>query len=188
MSLGQTKIAHLSSNSAGIAYLDFSGVSRKPADKAFAIQYTALILLILTFIIGSFFNKEFILQTKSEAIKQLEIAEPKETQIGDLRYSDLFNQRSSQIDQDKMDALVSLLSNHDVTLVATINTLPEEVGSGADPLTLALSRSISVQRYLLDKGVSPETFSVFASAAVSHDQAIVQFKEIQAAVEVANAQ
>ncbi len=150
------------------------------AAKAYVIQYVSLILIILTFIIGSFASRKLL--GGSRAIPRPGVTVTKETEMVDhedrrtwltstVTYQDLFGPSDGQVNIEKVIALAEFIRNHDVDLeiVITRQGVSDDAVGKAVALWEALSReSISGKYYqiLVHNTLQPEG---------NPDQAVVKF-------------
>jgi hypothetical protein len=138
--------------------MDILGVEiaeQPAASRSSTIQYFSLIMIVLTFIVGSFARQKLehssALQTlHSGQNRRRVIEEPRLS--SELVYSDLV--KDGQVNQETAGALAELLKNHDLRMEIELS-----VSAGGQ----AAARSSSVLlRYLLEQGVPPEAVEVYA--------------------------
>lgn len=148
-------------------------------------QYASLILIMLTFIIGSF--------TKPYEGGATQITPPDPSQsnkmaqlrrFGDLQYSDMFKNSDAELNQDNIDALQFILSNHDVNAeisvfagLADSNVMNQSVTD--EQMALAIARAMSMYRYFSEHGVPAEAIRVHAVATLSDAQVKVKFVDVK---------
>lgn len=127
--------------------------------RAFAVQYTSLVLILLTFTIGAF-----------GAPARPEPAEPPEAPaeipggtvmarmrpLGGLRMNSLFERDTVEVNPDAADALAGVLSNHDVKVTITIYHLAREVNFG-------VARASSLAQALAARGIPVSAAEIFAA-------------------------
>lgn len=160
----------------------------------FALQYTSLILIVLSFTIGTLvkpqmFEKqiESIPSVLPETLRQSAASdllpaasaglEKPQPLIGAIEYQDLFAGQGAQLAEDKLIALAQVLKEHDLVLDLSIFTAP----SGADDLSvnlpvLAVEQSIAVARFFEAQAVPSSAFNIRVLEVESSLQARASFK------------
>ncbi|MFM1847924.1 MAG: hypothetical protein RL417_1398 [Pseudomonadota bacterium] len=137
----------------------------RPADRAFTLQYTTLILIIITFIVGAFGGQ------KSEPLIREDVppaVEPPRSEEGSgvrayrrvpsdiVKIEHLFRPASVELDPAKAAALVTILRSHDID--AEIEVVADSMGD--DDYRMALRQARSLMRFLLDSGAPATAFQV----------------------------
>lgn len=153
-------------------------LSPQGAARPFSLQYTALILIILTFVVGAFSEPE---TSKTEAIMFPQPARAEKAvapaAIARVEYDDLFSLDSDeQLNDGVLAALLTLLRSHD--LRATIEIFSPQAAPGDGPINpfgKSLARSVTLFRALVDSGVPAGAVIVRTSMEVSTKQARVIF-------------
>jgi len=109
--------------------------------KAFATQYTSLILILLTFVLGA-----FSAPSSSGASSQLTPDSPLSA-FGSLHYTNLFEHQGL----DSLEPLLLVLRSHDVRVRLTLQA--DNLGSGLEQLKL-------LRDYLLSEGIPDEAYKL----------------------------
>ena len=144
----------------------FAAAPEGPVEQSFALQYTSLILILLTCIVGSFIRPQL-----PEPSIEKEIAT---VAFGTVEYKAFFKAGSDSIEQGAFEALVAILSSHDVHMkIATSGDINAE-----RPIEQALSRSVALQRAFIRAEISPEAFSIVAKGSASTAQVKVDISSM----------
>ena len=143
------------------------------AASAVSIQYTSLILIVLTIVVG------FSSVSKPQNLASALQVYPEKPPIGDYSYDDIFNSGGSNLENDRFDALAEILLSHDLyaqidvfadfpkpALIRELND--EQIG-------LALARAMSISKKLIERGVPQEALQVQAVLKQSTTQVDVRF-------------
>ena len=151
-----------------------SMIPQNPFARAFYTQYTALILIILTFVIGAFVKPAraaLDIQDETPAARTpLEAAT-----IGEMKLKNLFLAESSDFDAAELTALETFLVNHDVSIEMEIFSNHDADQSADDRMGLTLARTIAVMRHLRASGIPAEALHVVASPQQSLQQVHIRF-------------
>ncbi len=125
-------------------------------------QYTALILIILTFTIGAFVRGPVLKDKVVLHPKEISVDAPQERLESTLVFSDLFH-KGSNINAERANALVSFLKQHDLVaeFEMTVSQSGEELGYEK---ALVLSEALSE--------LPPHAFRIY----LRKDSAAVQAK------------
>lgn len=162
--------------------------SERPEDSAFAVLYTATLMILLTFLVGSFVagskqkagattgnssvessNKSVNVQAVSIEKKAFE-QRASTTSFGVLTFNDIFNSKSAELNGEKLTGVVQVLKSHDVRAEFQIAV---ETGDSA---LLSIARAVALSRYFEEAGIPVDAFSVIAHAQVRPQQLSVQFE------------
>lgn len=141
--------------------------------RPFALQYTSLILIILSCVIGAFAAKPLQTADFSPATiieKHLLLPFPKK--IGEISYGNLFAYEEAKVNAESADALVQFLKSHD--LIAQVQIF-RSISNGTQ--SLGVHRSTELFKYLTQRGVPPEALDIVASGKESEEQVKVRFIE-----------
>lgn len=141
-------------------------------------QYISLMLIILTFVIGSFSieKNSKVAEIKQQAVaaeaqkkaeKQPKIAPPAE--IGILKYADLFPPNETLPNEDKAGALVEFLRSHDIAVDLKIFNEP------GNNHALSLARSMTLSKYLMRQDVPSDAYTVTVIDRISDNQLEADF-------------
>lgn len=146
-----------------------------PSSKSFALQYTAVIMIVLTFIVGSFVRPHLPVVDK---FPESVVVNPA---IGRIELNEVFAPASAALNQGALDALITFTKNHDVTLNIEVYADPTAASSETE-LPLALARSVTVVRNLIEAGINPEFLIVTTNAEQAPYQLLVevQFSTLEA--------
>jgi len=144
----------------------------RPSARAFTIQYTTLILIIISFIVGAFGGKPTEREvsahieqntvntvetptTKGEggAVPQHEGRNPTDS----IRIEHLFMPASVELDSAKASAIATVLKSHDID--AEIDIVADSMGD--DDYKIALRQARSLMRFLTAASVPAHAFRVF---------------------------
>lgn len=139
---------------------------RAATDQAFALQYTSLILIILTFLVGAFIRPHLphVAASADPVISEVK-------QLGSVSFRDLFIEEN--LNEDIIAALVLFASNHDVQLQIEVFGGLEGAGDSQLRIAQAVSRSVTLQRHFIDRGVPPQALDIRASGGHASLQARV---------------
>jgi len=140
----------------------------RPADRAFTLQYTTLILIIITFVVGAFGgHRRGESPTESPRTEGLVAPSAVEVSGGErdegrlpsdtIKIEHLFKAASVELDPAKAGALAAVLKAHDID--AEIDIVADSMGE--DDYRLALRQGRALLRHLLDAGVPAPFFRVF---------------------------
>lgn len=144
--------------------------SAKATEQSFALQYTSLILIVLTFIVGALIRPH-LPAVQSQVGKVLQ----QNPEIGVLSFSNLYVKDS--LDPSVPGALMAFAMNHDVHL--QIDVFGDAERTEEERMTQALSRSVTLQRHLIDSGVLPQALSIRSYSSSSQHQATVRISHMQ---------
>lgn len=129
--------------------------------KAFYMMYLTLMLILVSFLVGSFVRKAVAQKPKAAPqAKSLEHKNPPETVS---QPSDSFTLAGifisdSETSSERIDALATVLNQHDITAELIVYSVgPEAMFEGA------LGRSATLLRELLKRGVKMDSVHAFAS-------------------------
>lgn len=138
---------------------------------SFTVQYTALILIILSFLIGAFIRPEAdsLKPTKTEKEITEVVAKKKVASITDISFKDLFNKGSNQLDQNQLTGLIQLLLSHDLRAELTIYGTSTE---------LILSRITKLEEFLSQAGLPLVAYDVKAIKDKNEKQLEVKISKI----------
>lgn len=161
--------------SAKKSHIQFHLVLGEALSNSYNIQYIALILIILTFILGAFISPRVKAGRQGALPVQVAAAARQAPpSIGKMALNDLFQAASTDLNQTEIYALTKFLTNHDVDA-------DFEIGAGltdndSQGLQLALARGIRLRNALQKQGVPVEAFRVFARSAANF-QGSVEFRK-----------
>lgn len=117
------------------------------ATKAFATQYTSLVLILLTFVLGAFSAPP----AASPSSPTIALERPLHT-FGALEYRDLF--AGGRINTSQLDPLLIVLRNHDLEVGLKVTVAPGRISTGIEQVKLLreflLSEGIPDGAYLLE--------------------------------------
>lgn len=125
---------------------------------SFTVQYTALILIILSFLIGAFIRPEGTEIASKEKNKEVVVLdnapkEKKKIKLTKLEFNKVFLEGSDKLLPEELVGLTQLLLSHDLKAELTI------YGSSTK---LILSRIAKLQDYLLEAGLPLSAYDVKA--------------------------
>ena len=128
---------------------------RSRVQHSFTMQYTALILTILSCIIGAFARDALrgepaSLELKPTETETLEVLKP-QSALGSLEVPDLFAPGLADPELDKLSGVLEFLRSHDTGV--EILVFPENGQSENEAIGLSLARSISLFRYFVAQGI-----------------------------------
>lgn len=134
--------------------------------RAFQQQYIALILIILTFIIGAFASAKLpkvVVPAVPPVIAEKIIITKQEPSFANLDFSDLFT-GLIQLNQDRAWALAQVLKSHDIKAKIEIFS--------PDDLILGLAKNVKIGQFLSQNQVPAESFQIQVSAATNQVAAV----------------
>ena len=118
---------------------------------SFATQYTSLMLIILSVVVSSRFQLFHQEQAHAQATSVKSQRVPPSS-IGLMKISDLFEKSSPLLNEDSVEALLTLITSHDVNLFLTVYLPFENAGEMKDQaLSLALARAMHLKEYFSSK-------------------------------------
>ena len=130
-------------------------------DNPFWVQYTSLMLIVLTFILAIFFAPD--------AFRKATRLEPIVTpRVGQMELSNLFNADDGAIDSQILEGIVFALSNHDLDATLYVYGPSREE---------ALARSITIYKDLVGHGVPARAITSYGVTEDSPIQVKVEFYE-----------
>lgn len=153
--------------------MELVGADRKLL-KAFYTQYTAVLLIILTFTIGAFQRTIKNDQTNMD----IPVWSPRSL-IGEVKLVKVFRDDGSLLSSpDQLAAIAEVLIQHD--LIARVYVSVGELGlsDGAASLRRARVRLQSIQNFMRQQSVPPHALMLaIKSSGISADSAEIQFVE-----------
>lgn len=132
--------------------------------RVFSTQYTAIMLIILTFVVGAFSQPKkpvIIEQPGSGRIeKSLESPSPQvePTYFGNLTIDAVFEPETSALRKDQLDGVVVALKSHDIHARFTVYAPGESNSESGSALLVA--RMISTYRWLESLGVPSHAYDL----------------------------
>ena len=135
---------------------------------SFIVQYIALMIIVLAFVIGAFSKTPQAETAKPQQLDAIS-AHPKpllpawrrEIKRDQIVISDLFLDGSEEINPDQGNAVVSLLSSHDLYMV--IETSWGECSDNQNGcIEKANSRALELERFLNAHSINSSTYKIFA--------------------------
>ncbi len=145
-------------------------------------QYTSLVLIILTFVVGAL-SRPYEGGATQNVPPSLEANVTELRRINRLKFNIFGLNSSEEFRTDEIDALYFVLSNHDLN--AEIDVYgdsaidPENSGSELDSnITLAVARAMTLLRHLVRMGLDPSTLRVRAKDGFESSQVIVRLVDI----------
>lgn len=139
------------------------GGSKLVAEQAFSLQYTALILIILTFVIGAFVRPHHAPAPELYTSPHVPLEQPVSHNAGTISYSDLFFPRSSRLNPAASGAILQFLSNHDVEAeIDVFGAITPDEHDDQTALNLSLARSAELLKLLTEGGVPPAAVRIYA--------------------------
>lgn len=148
----------------GVSLLPLA-LPERPADRAFTLQYTTLILIIITFIVGAFGGQK--VQSKMMPIPSSSAPAPKSPGARDeregrvpsdsIQIEHLFRAASVELDTAKGAAIAAVLKSHDID--AEIDIVADSMGE--DDYRIALRQGRTLLKFLLEAGVPAGAFRVY---------------------------
>lgn len=133
--------------------------------QAFSMQYTSLMLIVLTFIIAVYFTPH-----NFEVPKDIKTIITPEPDVGVMTLENVFDQDSSSVNLDQISALQFLVANHDVDINVDVYAKEDE---------LALARSMMLYRAFLDMGVLSSAVQVFSHTGTNSQQVNIRFYDVK---------
>jgi hypothetical protein len=152
------------------------------SQQVFSTQYTAVMLIILTFVVGSFSQSKapIVVEVagtgRIEKAEQSEVASPKtEVPFGTLTIENAFTVDANQLRKDQLDGLVLALKSHDIRALFTIESaLGTQAQESSD---LLIARMVSTLRWLESIGVPHHAYQLSGSllSTTGESRLIVEF-------------
>jgi hypothetical protein len=120
--------------------------------KAFYTQYVAVLLIVLTFTIGAYQRSSDVAQAGG---KEVALVKGRDLTVGDINISDAFTADGSVISgNERLEAVVSVLENHDLTATITLLVPRLDLNEQASSLRRAL-RKLEALEDFFGKGTIP---------------------------------
>lgn len=113
----------------------------------FSVQYTSLILILLTFLIGTFIKPEQV-----EAV-HVPVVEAKPVSLAVFNFKSIFEEGAATLNQDDLVGISEVLQQHDVEA---------EVELFDSSATLLVARIMSLKTYFSDNGVLESAINITA--------------------------
>lgn len=151
-----------------ISLLPFA-LPERPSSRAFTIQYTTLVLIVISFIVGAFSGRPAtsVEQPSTAAVAVASVvglagANPTREVEGrtvsdSIRIEHLFKPASVDLDSAKAGALAAVLKSHDID--AEIDVLADSMGE--EDYRIALRQARALERFLRKERVPSSAFRVF---------------------------
>ncbi len=139
----------------------------RQAASTYLFEYISLMFILLAFVIGAFRLE----QVENAHSPHQNIASAAPNPIGSLELPNLFDAKTTTLNQDRSLPLVQFLQNHDIR--ADIDIPSGEAGEAG--LDQALSRGVQLSRYLLGQGLPFSAFRVTITPSRASYQAVVRF-------------
>jgi hypothetical protein len=133
----------------------------------FFVQYTTLILIILTFVLGSFIRPQASEKQPDTPIITA-VESEKGLELTTIKYESLFG-ADNKINSDNLAALESLLLSHDID--AEITVFGDQDSAGQGRFAVSLARSIALYRYLRGRAIPASALRVTAREGGGRAQA-----------------
>ncbi len=148
------------------------------SDRPFALQFTSLMLMLLTFIIGVF--SSYHIAKKPEATPMtgetvgVQDSPPAMAQdIGLTKFQEMFAERADGLNEGMFEAMLTVLRAHDVDAAVYV------YGGESGDFSLALARGMSLSRRLGAENLPAGAVSVIASPrAVSDAQVAIKWSTV----------
>lgn len=146
----------------GVTALSGNRPSERGEAPAFTLQFTTLILIILTLIIGAFgVRRSSPVMPPAPASRGLDESSKDVTTVpapsDTIFIEHLFRPASVEVDTAKALALAAVLNSHDID--AEIDVVPDSMGE--EDYRLALRQASTLLNTLLDAGVPAAAFRVY---------------------------
>lgn len=117
------------------------------------IQYTSLMLIVLTFTVAVLFAPD--------AFRKAPRIEPKlPAKLSTMSLQNIFQSDSSKVQEEEIQGIIYALTNHD---------LDSEIYVYGENYELALARSISLYRYMIQEGVPADAVVSYAAPTTNND-------------------
>lgn len=127
-----------------------SGSARaQGAIKQTQMQFISLLLILITFTIGSFLAPKPPLETTHERITSPKL-------IGEMELSAPDENTRVVLDEQLLLAIAKVLQSHDIRAEIRLPVATDAVVHGEDPVPAMMGRGIEVLTWLQDEGVLPE--------------------------------
>ena len=146
--------------------------------RSFWFLYTSMILILLTFVAGAFDRKktENLEATKIHAAsaptKRKTTTEPPIFSSG-IPLKDVFGAGAIALQSDSLEAVESVLLNHDVSINC-------EIRASHEAFDMALLRSYSLDSFFRNRGVPKSSIQIFAVEAdgVKNSDPVCRFQKV----------
>lgn len=145
------------------------------SSKPFALQYTSVILIVLTFTIGALFKPpapvSVPLKVEKPQIKALELG----PEIGKINYHKLFSEQSNELQIDKVAALSHVLKHHDINARISVYLNSEGKISESNAFAISIARMLTLEQYFRKQALPEEAISIAAVEEARDYQVAINF-------------
>jgi hypothetical protein len=143
---------------------------------AFAVQYVALLLLILTFILGTYANAAATKQRQAAAVtlppsEAERPAKVDENPFGMIVIDQAFD-ADGAVAVEKIESIAAVLKQHDVTARIEVSAQAKS----NDPAATIFGRMLTLQAAFRHLGVPSVALDVRGSERVQNDSVVVSFR------------
>lgn len=122
--------------------------------KSFSIEYTAVILIVLGFIISAFTT-----QDTTSVQTPLNFSIPMSYEIGHYKIDQVFSASNGALEKQKLIGLINFLKNHDVNAELNISIAGGRDNTALDHVKQALIKATELHRYLIDQQLPASALS-----------------------------
>ena len=137
--------------------------SERTSARSFLIQYLTLMLIILSFMVGSFVTKvtQETLQEPVRTVRTEVIAS--RPALHTFTLDGVFVPDTAEVSQEKLEAVRTLFRSHDLS--AEVVVFADAGLSGFDAVNQSVARAFSFKRALEVEGIPAEAIRVFGRGA-----------------------
>ena len=146
---------------------NLASASKQIRAQSFALLYTSLMIIVLTFVVGALFKYPSPPE-KVDLLPEKPVVMPAERVFSELNITTLFEPRTAELLSLNAGALKELLLNHDVNL--QVEVFLEEGWEVAEAMPLALARVTTLYDFLIGDGVPLESIKVYARPVHANEQ------------------
>ena len=134
--------------------------SQRNSPRPFLIQYLTLMLIILSFMVGSFVTKVTQEAQRAPLLKTAQNQPPvPRPALHTFAIERVFAEDSAEVSADTIDAIRTLFMSHDLSAEVSVFADPGRSGFGA--LNQAVARAFAFKRALEVEGIPAEAIRVF---------------------------
>ena len=134
------------------------------SQQVFSTQYTAIMLIILTFVVGSFSQPKAAVVAASAGTGRIEkaaleeIENPKQVSFGALTIENAFDTETNALKKDQLEGIVLALKSHDIHANFIIQSAPQ--GSSDQSSAALVARMVSTLRWLESLGIPQHAYEL----------------------------
>jgi hypothetical protein len=134
----------------------------KASARAFLVQYLTLMLIVLSFMVGAFVTKATNQELSKPSVAETKSAQD-ESSVIDSFTLELFSAGEVLVQEAQAEALKTVFASHDLNAEIEVSSDVEK--RGADAISQAMARALTVKRLLEVKEIPEDAIRVFGRAS-----------------------